>query len=110
MDAEIISFKDNKLLGRKEVTYLFKDVAGKLTKKEAVEFVAKQHSVNPASVIPIKLKGVFGTRNVEALFYIYSDMEEARKQLPEYIFLRLLPPEERSRVLEEKRRKEVRTG
>ena len=108
MEAELLSSRDNKLLGRKEVVYLFKGVAGKLTRKEVIEFVAKQHSVSPESVIPIKLKGIFGTRNVEGLFYIYQDLNEARKQLPEYIFLRLLPPEERSRILEEKRHKEAK--
>ena len=98
---------ENKLLERKEVVYLFKGMAGKLTKAEAVKAVARELGVPEEKVIPIKLETVFGTRDVKGTFYIYEDIEKAKKQLPEYIFLRMLSKEERKKILEERRKAKV---
>ena len=98
---------ENKLLDRKEAVYLFKGMAGKLAKAEAVKAVAKDLGVTKDKVVPIKLKTLFGTRDVKGIFYIYDDPEKARRQLPEYIFLRMLSKEERRKILEERRKAKV---
>lgn len=102
-----LSLVENKLLERKEVVYLFKDMAGKLTRAEAVKAVAKDLGVPEDKIIPIKLKTLFGTRDVKGIFYIYEDLEKAKRQLPEYIFLRMLSREERKKILEERRKARV---
>jgi ribosomal protein S24E len=104
LEAELLYSRDNKLLGRKELVYLFKDAAGSLTRKDAIEYVASQLSVSPENVVLVKLEGLFGKRDVQGKFYVYSDSEEARRQLPEYLFLRNLSKEERAKILEEKRK------
>ena len=71
--------------------------------------VAKDLGVPEDKVIPIKLKTLFGTRDVKGTFYIYDDLEKARRQLPEYIFLRMLSKEERKKMLEEKKKAKVQT-
>ena len=96
--------RENRLLGRKELIYLFKDVAGSLTRGSAEEFVAGQFSVPVENVITVKLETSFGTRDVKGLFYIYRDLDEARRQLPEHVFLRGMSREERAKALEERRK------
>ncbi len=96
--------RENKLLGRKELVYLFKGVAGSLSRESAKEHIASKFSVPVENVIPVKLETLFGTRDIRGLFYIYRDVEEARRQLPGYLFLRGMRREERAKVLEEKRK------
>lgn len=98
---------ENKLLERKEAVYLFKGMAGKLTRAETIKVVAQDLGVSEDKVIPIKLKTLFGTRDVEGTFYIYDDLEKAKRQLPEYIFLRMMSKEERKKILEERRKAKV---
>jgi small subunit ribosomal protein S24e len=107
MVVERVNLIDNKLLERREATYLFKGMAGKLTRQEAVKLVAKDLGVRPEKIIPVKLISEFGTVDVRGLFYVYEDVEKARAQLPEYIFLRQLTKEERSKILEERRKAKV---
>ena len=98
---------ENKLLERKEAVYLFKGMAGKLTRADAAKAVAEDLGVPEEKVVPIKLKTVFGTRDVKGTFYVYDDLEKAKRQLPEYIFLRMLSKEERKKILEERRKAKV---
>ncbi len=107
MAVERLSLIENKLLERKEAIYLFKEMAGKLTRKEAIKMVAQDLSVPEEKVIPVKLKTEFGTRNVKGIFYIYDDLNKAKLQIPEYMFLRLLGKEERAKILEERRKAKV---
>ncbi len=104
---ERLSLAENKLLERKEAVFLFKDMAGKLTKAEAVKAVAQDLGVPEEKVIAIKLETMFGTTDVRGTFYIYDDVGKAKKQMPEYIFLRMLGKEERKKILEERRKAKV---
>lgn len=101
----IIKDIDNPLLDRKEVTILFKDASGKLTKGGGVERVVKDLKVKQENVIPMSLKGKYGSRDIIGTFYIYKDMNLARKQLPEYIFTRMLSKEDRRKLLDERKKK-----
>ena len=104
MEAELVHTRDNKLLGRRELVYLFRAAASSLTRRAAAEHVSSQLSVSPEHVVVVKLETISGKRDVRGVFYVYSDVGEARRQLPEYLFLRSLSREERAKVLEEKRR------
>ena len=105
--SSIIRNVENPLLGRKEVTIIFKDASGKLTKNEGIEQVVKELKVKPESVIPMSLKGKYGTRDIIGIFYVYKDINLAKKQLPEYIFSRMLPKEDRKKLLDERKKKAV---
>jgi len=105
---EVISDSRNELLSRRELVILLRGVAGKIGRKEVIELVSKEFGVKGSKVIPIRLDGEFGTNDLRALVYIYDDEEYAKRQLPEYIFLRQLPKEERRKLLEERRRAKVK--
>ncbi len=95
----------NPLMKRTEVEYLFTNMNGKLTRKQAVEEISKQLGKPVDKIFPIKLEGKFGSTDVNGLFYIYDDLSPSRLQLKKYQLVRLLPKEERKKIQEEKRKK-----
>lgn len=104
MALKTILDEENKLLRRREVKVLFSQSAGKLTRTDALKAVAEALKVDLNKLYLISLKCKSGTRDVEGIFYVYQKEEDARKQLPPHIFLRMLPEEERKKALEAKRR------
>ena len=105
---EVISDFRNELLSRRELVILLRGMAGKISRKELREMVSKEFGVESSKVIPIRLEGEFGRNDLKALVYIYDDEKHARRQLPEYIFLRQLSKDERRKLLEERRKAKVK--
>ncbi len=103
-EFKLLSSRENKLLGRMELEYLFVGASGRLTRADVARFVAGQLSTTPDHVIPYRMTPITGTRDVRVLVYVYRDLAEARRQLPEHVFLRMLGKEERAKALEEKRK------
>lgn len=97
--------KDNRLLKRRELRCLFKGLAGKLSRKDAVEMLAKEHKLDKKFVIPISLKCETGANDARCTFYVYDDEDLAKKHLPKYIFMRMLTEEERKKAKEAEKAK-----
>jgi len=93
----------NSLLNRREVRALFRGAAGKIKRSEAVEKIAGQLAVDKKQIIPINLICKTGMTDVHAVFYVYDDEKEAAKQLPRYRMLRILPKEERKKILDDEK-------
>jgi ribosomal protein S24E len=91
--------KTNGLLKRREVVCVFKGVAGKLTRKDAAEMLAKELKLDKKFVIPISLQPETGMSDLRCMFYVYDD-DLAKRHLPKYILLRMLSKEERKKVKE----------
>lgn len=98
MVLQILQDERNEFLGRREVRCLFKAIAGSLTREEAVKMVAEKLKVHQEKVIPISLLGMTGTRDVEALFYVYDVEEDAKRHLSPHLWARMLSKEERRAV------------
>ena|GEM_PF-158990 len=92
--------KTNGLLKRREVVCVFKGVAGKLTRKEAAEMLAKELKLDKKFVIPISLQPETGMSDLRCMFYVYDDEDLAKRHLPKYIPLRMLSKEERKKAKE----------
>lgn len=101
MSLKIVTDESNPLLQRREVICTFKVSAGLMTRQEAVKAVAKKLRIDAKNVYLIALQGKSGTRDISARFYVMKDEEEAKKQLPKYLFLRLLSREERKALAEQ---------
>ncbi|MGC8569225.1 MAG: hypothetical protein ACP5LW_04400 [Nitrososphaeria archaeon] len=97
----------NPFLKRYEVEYEFTDGNGKISRKDAAEAIAKELKKSPENVIPVYLKGTFGMRNLKGLFYVYDDIKLARMHIKKYLWLRMLPKEERKKAYDEMRKKKV---
>ena len=104
-DQEIVTLEDrrNSLLNRREVKALFRGVAGKIKRVEAVEKIASQLNIDKKLVIPVNLICETGMTDVHAMFYVYDDEKEAAMQLPRYRLLRTLPKEERKKILDDEK-------
>lgn len=102
---EILSDAENKLLERREIKTLFKGLSGKLTRSNAVETVSSTLKVNTKQVHVVNLMPSAGSRNIKGFFYVYRDEAAARKHLPNYLFLRVLPKEERQKAAAAKKAK-----
>jgi len=96
----------NDLLGRREVDGIFKSVAGFLKRQDAVNMIAKSLNVDVKNVYLISLRTKTGTRDISGLFYIYDKPEDAKKQLPKYLSSRMLPKEEKEKLIKEAKKKE----
>ncbi|MEM1994794.1 MAG: hypothetical protein QXW32_04895 [Nitrososphaerales archaeon] len=108
MAFEVIEDKENLLLNRREVVCIFPRSAGKITRADAVKAIAQKLNLPEEKIIPINIKSSQGVTDTKVTFYIYKDLEDARRQLPKYIMLRLLPKEERKKIMEQKRKAEVK--
>lgn len=97
--------KPNGILKRREVKCLFKGVAGKLTRKEAAEMLAKELKFDKKFVIPVSLMCETGTNDIGCTFYVYDDENLAKQHLPKYIFIRMLTKEERKKAKEAEKAK-----
>lgn len=83
---------------------MFAGVAGRLPRAEARRMVAEALQVPPEKVYPVRLAGEAGRPNIKGVFYVYDKEEDARHQLPRYLFLRLLSKEERKKQQEEQKK------
>lgn len=97
--------KTNGLLKRRELKCLFKGFAGKLTRKEAAEMLAKELKLDKKFVIPVSLEGETGMNDINCTFYVYDDENLAKRHLPKYIFMRMLTKEERKKAKEAEKAK-----
>jgi small subunit ribosomal protein S24e len=102
-DVVTLEDRKNSLLHRREVKVLFRGVAGKIKRTEAVDKMASELSVDKKQVIPINLICETGMTDVHALFYVYEDEKMAAKHLPRYRMLRTLPKEERKKILDDEK-------
>jgi small subunit ribosomal protein S24e len=101
---ELTTDVENPLLRRRELQGVFRAGNGLLTRKGASEGIATKIGVDPAKVTIISLKGKFGTRDVSASAYVFSEEPDAKKQLAKYLFVRSLSKEERAKLREEKKK------
>ncbi|MCP8304135.1 MAG: hypothetical protein H3Z50_01480 [archaeon] len=110
MSFQVKEDNRNDLLRRREIDCVFSSMTGSLTRQDAVKMVAEKLNVDVDKVYLISLKMKTGTRDVSGLFYIYDNTEDAKKQLPRHLFLRMLSKEEREKVVKEAKKKEAKKG
>lgn len=98
---------ENRVLGRREVKYIFEGSAGKLSRLEAGKLVAKDMNVKEEQVITLSLRNSHGSKDVIGQFLVYDDPAEAKLQIPKFVFVRNMPKEERKKIIEEEKKKKA---
>jgi len=86
---EVTRDVNNSLLARREISCIFKGLAGKLKKPEAVDVVSKHFKLDGKVIVAIKLKNETGRPMVAGTFYVYDDEVLARKHIKPAIFARM---------------------
>jgi len=95
---------ESKLLDRAYVEFPIEAKAGRVTRKEAVELLAKELGVPSETVGLIRLEGHSGTTNLLGKFYVYGSQESKKRAHPKHLEIRLLPKEERQKLKEAKKK------
>ncbi len=102
-----MSERYNPLLKRLEVSYVFKNANGKISRNDAKELISKELNRPKDNIYVIKLEGEYGTNDLRGLFYIYDDPNLAARHLKKYLHLRALSKEERKKAYDERRKKKA---
>jgi len=97
---EVLKDNENKLLSRRELTVVFKGGSGFISRPAAAEAISSRMGVTKDKVRVVSLEGKFGLRDLVASAYIYSDVNEMKKQLRPFLSIRELPKGERKAARE----------
>jgi small subunit ribosomal protein S24e len=100
-DMVVLRDYDNQLMNRRELEVIFRNVSGNIKKKEAIETISKANKVDSMTIVPIKIKCIKGSTDVNAFFHIYKDEKTAKETLPKYVSMRLLEKSERKKIIDE---------
>lgn len=105
MSLDVVVLEDNKnaLLKRREIKTIIKNAVGSIRKDEAVSLLATKLGLTNKNLIPISLTSEYGNPDVLSLMYYYNDLEDAKKQLPRYRFLRVMSKDERKKIIDEEK-------
>ncbi len=90
-------------MGRREIQISLKEAAGKISRIELKEIVSKYLRIKDEYVVPILLQSKKGKRELNVFFHVYKNDEEAKKIIPRYRLLRILPKEERKKIIDEEK-------
>lgn len=99
----LLEDNNNVLLKRREIKSIIKNAIGSIRKDEAANLISEKLHITRKNLIPISLSSEYGNPDVLALMYYYDDIEDAKKQLPRYRFLRIMSKEERKKIIDEEK-------
>jgi len=105
LSLEVVLLEDNNnvLLKRREIKSVIKNALGSVKRQEAAELIANKLGLNKNNILPVTIKSEFGNPDILTVMYYYEDMEDAKKQIPRYLFLRSLLKDERKRIIDEEK-------
>lgn len=88
----------SEVLDRSYVEVSLDGKAGKISRKEAIAFVAQEMRVPAENVGLVRMEGQSGTKNVLGKFYVYGSAASKQKVHPRYLDERTLSKEEREKL------------
>jgi ribosomal protein S24E len=95
---------NSKLLDREYVEFSIENKAGKVTRKEAIEGLAKELGVSEENVGLIRLEEQSGRASVVGRFYVYATRDSKKRLHPRYLDERSLTKEERQKLRQERKK------
>jgi len=105
LNLEVVLLEDNNnaLLKRREIRTIIKNAAGSIKRQEAVELIANKLKLDKNNILPISIKSEYGNPDVLTLMYCFDKIDDAKKQIPRYLFLRSLAKEERKKIIDDEK-------
>ena len=88
---------------RREIKSIIKNAVGSIRKDEAANLLSNKLSIARKNLIPISLTSEYGNPDVLTLMYYYNDIEDAKKQLPRFRFLRIMSKDERKKIIDDEK-------
>lgn len=101
---QVLKRSESKLLDRAYVELLMDGKGGKLTRKEAIDMLAKELGVQAENVGLLRLKGQSGTTDLVGEFYVYGSQASKKLAHPKHLEARLLTKEEREKLKQAKKK------
>ena len=99
----LLEDNNNALLKRREIRTIIKNAAGSIKRQEAVELIANKLKLDKNNILPISIKSEYGNPDVLTLMYCFDKIDDAKKQIPRYLFLRSLAKEERKKIIDDEK-------
>jgi small subunit ribosomal protein S24e len=101
LNLEVVILKDNNnvLLKRREIESVIRNASGSIKRQDAADLVADKLKVDKKNLLPISIKSEFGNPDVNTLMYYFDKIDDAKKQIPRYLFLRSLSKDERKKII-----------
>ncbi|MGN6347980.1 MAG: hypothetical protein ACTHKJ_09580 [Candidatus Nitrosocosmicus sp.] len=105
MNLEVVILKDNNnvLLKRREIESVIRNASGSIKRQDAAELVADKLKIDKKNLLPISIKSEFGNPDVNTLMYYFDKIDDAKKQIPRYLFLRSLSKDERKKIIDDEK-------
>ncbi len=101
MEVKVVETKENKTIGRKELTVEIIYDQKPLTRIDAIKEIAKLLKVGENLIILRKMNNVFGTRKTICDTHVYSDEKTLKKFEPKYLVKRIEKSREKAKPKEE---------
>lgn len=103
MEIKVIEEKENKVVGRKELTIEINYDQKPLTRVEALTEIAKKIETPEELIVLKKMSNVFGTRKTICSINVYSDGATLKKFEPKHTLERIKKAKEKVQPKEEKK-------
>ncbi|MGN6560630.1 MAG: hypothetical protein ACTHJ2_08915 [Candidatus Nitrosocosmicus sp.] len=105
MNLEVVILKDNNnvLLKRREIESVIRNASGSIKRQDAAELIADKLKIDKKNLLPISIKSEFGNPDVNTLMYYFDKIDDAKKQIPRYLFLRSLSKDERKKIIDDEK-------
>ncbi|MGN6613939.1 MAG: hypothetical protein ACTHKC_02745 [Candidatus Nitrosocosmicus sp.] len=105
MSLEVVILKDNNnvLLKRREIESVIRNASGSIKRQDAAELIADKLKIDKKNLLPISIKSEFGNPDVNTLMYYFDKIDDAKKQIPRYLFLRSLSKDERKKIIDDEK-------
>ena len=105
MNLEVVILKDNNnvLLKRREIESIIRNASGSIKRQDAAELVADKLKIDKKNLLPISIKSEFGNPDVNTLMYYFDKIDDAKKQIPRYLFLRSFSKDERKKIIDDEK-------
>jgi small subunit ribosomal protein S24e len=82
MEINIMEDKENKLLGRREVSFMATYESSTPTKEQVKESICKKLNMNPESTEVVRIEQLYGNKASSVLVYSYESKELMQKMAP----------------------------
>ena len=105
MNLEVVLLEDNNnvLLKRREIKSIIKNASGSLKRQDAADLIANKLKVDKKNLLPISIKSEYGNPDLVTLMYYFDKIDDEKKQIPRYLFLRSLSKDERKKIIDDEK-------
>ncbi len=89
MDVEIDSNRENKALGRKEISFKAGEEGATASRQEITKAVCKKLNLDPDATIVVSISQGFGSKGTAGIAHSYASREALERNEPKHLLARI---------------------